>query len=149
MGRSFFLQYDRKQNMSLFLATITIKNLPEVTKVIRSLIDPIIKESGCYDAQKFVARHCENGSFQIQGINFDKSYSPVAHASSFRIKIAISTIHILTAKILDVSNYLQNTSVPIHEIICVISPPYYLDWFKFFNRMFLSIKIKVHFSSMH
>ena len=67
-----FLQYDRKKNVSLFLATITIKNLPEVTKVIRSLIAPIIKEGDYSDTWKFVARHCANGSYQIKVIYFDK-----------------------------------------------------------------------------
>ena len=39
-------------------------------------------------------------------------------------------MHILTARILDVSNAFQNTNVPIHGIVCVIPPPYYLDWFE-------------------
>ena len=25
---------------------------------------------------------------------------------------------------------MENTIVPIHEIVCVISPPYYLNWFE-------------------
>ena len=37
-------------------------------------------------------------------------------------------MHRLTAMILDVSNAFQNTTVPIHEIVCVSLPPYYLDW---------------------
>ena len=40
---------------------------------------------------------------------------------------AIVDMHRLTASILDVSNEYQNTNVPIHEIICVITPPYFLD----------------------
>ena len=28
------------------------------------------------------------------------------------------------------SNAFQNTNVPIHERVCVIPPPYYLDWFE-------------------
>ena len=39
-------------------------------------------------------------------------------------------MHILTAKILGVSNAFQNTNVHIHERVCVIPPPYYLDWFE-------------------
>ena len=77
-----------------------------------------------------VARPCANGSSQIKGIDSDQSYSPVAHAHSFRINIAISYIHVLTAIISDVSNAFQNTNVPIHEIFCVSPPPYYLDWFE-------------------
>ena len=39
-------------------------------------------------------------------------------------------MHRLTARILDVSNAFQNTNVPIYERVCVISPPYYVDWFE-------------------
>ena len=31
---------------------------------------------------------------------------------------------------MDVSNYLQNKNIPILEIICVSTPPYYLYWFE-------------------
>ena len=54
----------------------------------------------------------------------------MSHSDSFRINIAIASIHILTSIILDVSNAFQNTNIPIHEIVCVIPPPYYLDWFE-------------------
>ena len=36
-------------------------------------------------------------------------------------------MHRLTARILDVSNELQNKNVPIHEIVCVIPPTYYIN----------------------
>ena len=39
-------------------------------------------------------------------------------------------MHRLTDRIIDVSNAFQNKSVLIHEIVCVIPPPYYLDWFE-------------------
>ena len=39
-------------------------------------------------------------------------------------------MHRLTARILDVSNAFQNKNVPIHEIVCVSPPPYYIDWFE-------------------
>ena len=39
-------------------------------------------------------------------------------------------MHRLTASILDVSNAFHNTNDPIHERVCVIPPPYYLDWFE-------------------
>ena len=54
----------------------------------------------------------------------------MAHADSFRINIAIASIHRLTARILDVSNAFQNTKFPINERVCVSTPPYYLDWFE-------------------
>ena len=59
---ALFVQYDKNKNVSLLSVPIPIKSLPEGTKVLRSLISPIIKEGDCSDAWKFVARHCENVS---------------------------------------------------------------------------------------
>ena len=39
-------------------------------------------------------------------------------------------MHIINARILDVSNAFQNTNVPMHERVCVSPPPYYLEWFE-------------------
>ena len=39
-------------------------------------------------------------------------------------------MHRLTTSILDVSNAFQNTNVLIYEIVCVSTPPFYLDWFE-------------------
>ena len=54
----------------------------------------------------------------------------MAHTDSFRINIAIAAIHILTARILDVSNTFHNTNFPIHDRVYVSPPPYYLDFFE-------------------
>ena len=54
----------------------------------------------------------------------------MAHAESFRINISIVAMHRLTAGILDFSNAFHNTNVPIHEIVCVSPPPYYIDLFE-------------------
>ena len=67
-----FVQYNKNKNVSLISAPIPIKYLPEVTKVLRSLIYPSIREGYCSYAWKFVARHCANGIFQIKVIYFDK-----------------------------------------------------------------------------
>ena len=90
------------------MAPIPIKFLPKGTKFLRSIIDPSIKEGDCYDAWECFAQHCENVSSQIKGIDFDQYYSPVAHDEQFRINIAIAAMHILTDRILDVNNALQN-----------------------------------------
>ena len=109
--------------------TVPIKSLPEVTKSLCSLIATSIKEGDCFDARKFVAHHCANGSSKIQGVDFDKSYSPVAYADSFRINIAIIFMRRLTTRTLYVRNEFQNTDVPINERGCVGPPNYYLYWF--------------------
>ena len=77
---------------------------------------------------------------QIKGIGFDQSYSPVIHAESFIINISIDALNRLTTSILDVSNELYNTNVPIRERDCVSPPPYYLDWFeKYYPNVALNI----------
>ena len=52
----------------------------------------------------------------------------MSHADSFKINIAIVSMHILTDSTLDVSNAFQNTNVPIHERVCVSPSLYYLNW---------------------
>ena len=39
-------------------------------------------------------------------------------------------MHRLTATILDFSNAFKNKNFPINKRVCVIPPPYYLDWFE-------------------
>ena len=53
---------------------------------------------------------------------------PVAEADSFRIKNSIASMHRLTTMIL--GNESNNKIVPIHDRVCVNSPPYYLNWFE-------------------
>ena len=48
------------------------------------------------------------------------------------MNISTVSMHRLTSSILDISNSFQNTNVPINEIVCVIPPPYYLDWFEMY-----------------
>ena len=62
-------------------------------------------------------------------IDFDQSCSPVAHADSFRINIAIAAMHRLNTRILDVIIVFQNTNIRVHEIFYVCPPPYYLGQF--------------------
>ena len=45
-------------------------------------------------------------------------------------------IHRLNSRILDVRNAFQNTNIPFNEIVCVIPPPYNLDWFE---RSYLNV----------
>ena len=119
-----FFQCDKNKNVSLLSDPITIKSLPEGTKVLSSLVAPIIKEGDCSDAWKKFSRQCTNGSYQIKGIDFDQSYSLVAHDDSFIINVAVASMHIITASILDVSNAFQNKmflfmkeSVSVHHPI--------------------------------
>ena len=56
---------------------------------------------------------------------------PVAEADSFRIKNSIASMHRLTTMIL--GNESNNKIVPIHDRVCVNSPPYYLNWFESFH----------------
>ena len=68
----------------------------------------IIKEGDCSNAWKFVSRNYANGSSQIIGIYFDQPYITVAHFDPFRINVATTNMHGITARILVVSNAFQN-----------------------------------------
>ena len=109
--------------------TIPIKSLPEGETFFCSIFALSIK-GDCSDVWKFVARHYANGSSQIQGIGFDRSYSPVTHTESFRINMANVAMHRLPARMLDVNNAFQNTNVSINEIVCISPLTYCLDWFE-------------------
>ena len=125
-----FLQYEKDKHFSLLSDLVPIKSLPEGTKVLCSLIYNIITEGYWSDAWTFFGLQCANEISQIQGIGFDKSYSPVAYSESFIINIGIVAIYRLTARILDINNAFQNKHFPIHERVCVIPPTYYIDWFE-------------------
>ena len=76
---ALFVQYDNNKNVSLLSSPIPNKSFLEGKTFLRSLIAPSIKEGNYSDAWKCVARHCANGISQIKGIDFDQSYSIVAH----------------------------------------------------------------------
>ena len=117
------MKYEKNKNYSIISAPITIKYLPDGTKAHLSLIAPSINERDCSDAWKFVARHFINESSQIQGIDFDQSYSPLEHSESFIINIDIAAMYRLTARILDVRNALKNTNFPLmKEYVSVHHP---------------------------
>ena len=120
--------------MSAFFRLSYQSNTSLIEKFLRLLITNSIKEGECSDTWKCFACQFEKGSSHIQGIDFDQSYSPVAHSDYLRINIAIAAMHRLTASILYVSNELQNKNVTINERLCVSTPPYYLDWFEIFYR---------------
>ena len=121
-----------QEKFSLLLDTIPIKSIHDGKKVLCSLIAQIIKQSECSATWKIVAPPGATGSSKIKGIDFDHSYSPVAHGVSFKIDISIVDIHRLTSRILDVSNTSQNTNVPIYGRVCVSPTPHYLDWFEIY-----------------
>ena len=54
----------------------------------------------------------------------------MANADSFRINIAVASMHRLNARILDVSDAFKSTNFPIHERVCVSPPLYYINWFE-------------------
>ena len=125
-GKKIHLCYiKRTKNISLLSASTPIKYLPDGKKVLRLLISKSIKEGNCCYAWIFVVYHCVNGSSQVQGIDFDHYYSPVAHAESFRINISVEAMHRFIGRVVYVSNSFHNTNVPVHGRVCVIPPPYY------------------------
>ena len=88
-----------------------------------------------------------NGVYYIKGAKFDQYYGQVEYKYSCSIMIDIGAMHIPNNIILDVSNALYTTNVPINERVCVSTPPYYMEWFEKPITMFLSIGRMAHFLS--
>ena len=139
------MKYNKNKNVNIILDPITITFLHDGRKFLDSIIATSIKAGICSDACKFISCQCANESYLIQDVDFDQSYSPVAHDDSSRINIASVAMHIITSKILNVSNDFQNRNVLIHKRVCVIPPLYYLDLLKNDTPIFLSIDITVNF----
>ena len=81
------------KHSNLLSAPIKIKCLPEGTNILHSLIAPSIKEGDYPGACKCFSRHCANVGPNIQGVDFDQSYSPLENYEYFRINITIITLH--------------------------------------------------------
>ena len=133
------MKYEKNEHVSHLSYIILLKSSPDITKVLRSLIATRMKEGYCYDACNFVQFHCNNGSYLIQCIGFDQSYSIVVHSDSFKINIDINNMHRFIDMILNISNNFQNTNIPMNEKACVTPSTYYIDWFEKFTPMLLSI----------
>ena len=102
------MQYEKEKNVRLLSDPMPIKFLPDGIKVLCSLIASSVKEGNCSNSWEFLENHCATGSSQIQCINFDQSYSPVAYYYPLRINVSIMDMHRLTSRVLDVSHSFQN-----------------------------------------
>ena len=124
-----FVQHYKKYKINLLLDPLSTNLLSNGTRVLGSIIAPGINKCGCYSAWKYFAHHFANGNLHVKGIDFDWSYIPISHADSFSINVAISEIHRLITRVLDVINDFQNKIYPVKERVCITLPLYYLDWF--------------------
>ena len=78
----------------------------------------------------YLRKTMQMGVLRYKAFTLINHIVPVSHSDSFRININIAAMHIITARILYVSNDFQNTNFPFHEIFCVSPPPDYLNWFE-------------------
>ena len=83
-----------------------------------------------------VQRILPNCSYNIQVVDINHFYSPVANDEYLRINITITNIYRLTARIWDVSNDFQNKHFCINEKVCFSLPPYNMDWFEQYYPIF-------------
>lgn len=127
--QGLFAQYDKNAKVHLFTKPIPVSSIPPEKKVLKSVISLKVKPDG-KNMWKFAPRHCANGAPQLQGIDFDESYAPVAGACPVRTQLAISASWNLIVGVIDVTNAFQNTILPPHKREYVTLPPYYLEWFK-------------------
>ena len=60
-------------------------------------------------------RMCDDGSKQIQGLDYDEPYAPAILSTTLRVQIALSVMFGLPMWHMDVSNAFQSTPAPIVE----------------------------------
>jgi hypothetical protein len=77
-------------------------------------------------------RMCANGSKQIQGLDYDKSYAPAILGTTLRVQLALSVMLRLPLWHMDVSNAFQSTPAPVikGKHIWLRCFPEYLFWLK-------------------
>jgi hypothetical protein len=75
---------------------------------------------------------CDNGSKQIQGLDYDESYAPTILRTTLRIQIALLVMLGLPLWHMDVPNAFQSMPAPVvegkHIWLCCF--PEYLIWLK-------------------
>ena len=78
---------------------------------------------------KLQSRLCINGSKQVQGIDFEVSFAPVADAMSIRTMICTAAHFNMTGSVIDISNAFQTNVVEDFSQRRYVSlPPYYMNW---------------------
>ena len=75
-------------------------------------------------------RTAANGSSQIEGIDFEASYSPTSFWENIRFLLAIAAAQRMKIFTIDVSNAFQtNIEEQQKDCIWLSIPPFYLEWF--------------------
>ena len=79
----------------------------------------------------FLCRWVSNGKNQVQGVDYEQSYSPVAKADSIRYCMAVAAEYGMSGYLLDVVNAFQSRfehdPLKRQYLTC---PPGYIDWFR-------------------
>ena len=106
---STYEQYDNNNKVQLFTQPIPIKSLPADTNILRFVLTFKIKDTDITNTYNLTSRLCANGSTQVQGEDYQTSYSPVSDGNYIRIIIAIAFYCRYIVRIIDIYNACQNT----------------------------------------
>ena len=125
-----YAQYYKNSTFGLPITLFTHANLPSTTRVIQSVLSPVIKNISD-NIYQYCLHHCTNGGTQLKGVDFDQSSSPVPAAPILLLVVAIDTTYHITIDIVHVTNAFHNALKDSFEREIIDCPPHYLSCFKF------------------
>ena len=103
-----YAQYYKNSTFGLPITLFTHANLPSTTRIIQSVLSPVIKNISD-NIYQYCLHHCTNGGTKLKGIESDKYIYLVIEATAFFMIITIYVAYQITIGIEDFTNDTQNT----------------------------------------
>eukprot|EP00957_Ditylum_brightwellii_P180605 13756954-Ditylum_brightwellii.AAC.1 len=118
---------DRSGTLS---APILCKNLPLDTKILMTQHAFKVKLQEEQNMDELYVCTADNGSKQVEGIDFDSSYAPTSFFENTRCILAIAADEGMDIYTLYFSNDFQtNIEDKVSDRILITIPPFYLEWY--------------------
>eukprot|EP00957_Ditylum_brightwellii_P064493 4894329-Ditylum_brightwellii.AAC.1 len=127
---SMFDNYEKIDTSGTLTAPLLRSDLPSDSKIICT--QPAFKVKLQEEANMYEFYTCTaaNGASQVDGIDFEASYSPTSFWENIPFLLAIAAAECMCFFTIDVSNVFQ-TNIEEHtkDRNWLSIPPFYLDWF--------------------
>ena len=128
---TMFGAYNKMHNTGTLSCPLLKSLLPKDTKILPSKLSFEVKITDIAHFYELKTRFCANGSRQLEGIDFEVSFAPVADADSLRFMITIATSEGMIFIFIDASNAFQTNIISDPKKRHYISiPTMYMEWIK-------------------
>ena len=128
---TMFGAYDKMHNTGTLSCPLLKTSLPKGTKILPAKLSFEVKITDIAHFYELKTRFCANGSRQLEGIDFEVSFAPVADADSLRFMIALATSEGMIFIFIDASNAFQTNIISNPAKRHYISiPTMYMEWIK-------------------